>query len=284
MIDSHQHFWDPARGDYDWLRPGMALYRRFQPDDLAPLLKAAGMHGSILVQAAQTEAETDYLLHLARATPWILGVVGWIDLAARDAPGRIRERARDPLFVGVRPMLQDLSDRSWILKAQQSVGIEAVQERALVFDALVQTDQLPTVVTLADRYSKLSIVLDHAGKPPLGDMQALAFWQTQIRRLAARANVTCKLSGLFTELPAGSAADRVDDCIDLLVDLFGPDRLLWGSDWPVASTAIVYSAWLDRCRERVAARLPAHSDGVFGGNAQRIYRLPRGQIAATSEA
>jgi len=283
MIDSHQHFWDPARGDYGWLRAGAALYRPYQPDDLAPLLQAAGVQGSILVQAAPTVAETDYLLGLARAHPWIFGVIGWIDLTAPDASEQIVERARDPFFVGVRPMLQDLSDRKWILKPEPSAGIEAVRDRGLVFDALVRADQLPVIVALADRYSTLSIVLDHAGKPPFRDLSALALWRTQIRFLAERANVACKLSGLCTELPDGADIDDVDRCIDTLVDLFGPDRLLWGSDWPVATTAIGYSDWIDRCRHRVMATLPAHHDAIFGGNARRIYGLTRDRDIQSSE-
>jgi L-fuconolactonase len=284
MIDSHQHFWDPARGDYGWLQPGSALYRTYQPEDLAPLLTAAGIQGSILVQAAPTEAETDYLLQLARATPWVLGVVGWIDLTARDTAYRIGERARDSLFVGVRPMLQNLSDRDWILKPDASAGLEALQARTLVFDALVQADQLRTVATLADRYSRLSIVLDHAGKPPFADMSAMAFWRTDIRRLAQHANVACKLSGLMTELPSCASSDSVDHCIDELVDLFGPDRLLWGSDWPVATTATGYADWLNRCRDRVLARIPGHHEAMFGSNARRIYRLTRGQDVGLPEA
>ena len=284
MIDSHQHFWDPTRGDYDWLHPGSPLYQTYQPDDLAPLLEAAGIRGSILVQAAPTDAETDYLLELAHATPWVLGVVGWVDLYAHDAPSRITERGTDPLFVGVRPMLQDLADRAWILKPEASAGLEALQERALIFDALVRADQIPTIATLADRYPRLSIVLDHAGKPPLEDLGAMAFWRTDLRHLAQRANVACKLSGLLTELPSCTPHDNVDHCIDTLVDLFGPDRLLWGSDWPVATTATEYPDWLSRCRDRVVARIPAHDEAVFGGNARRIYHLTRSQDVELSEA
>ena len=284
MIDSHQHFWDPARGDYGWLQPGAALYRPYQPEDLAPLLHAAGVQGSILVQAAPTDAETDYLLELARATPWVLGVVGWIDLCAHDALDRIRKRGTDPLFVSVRPMLQDLPDRAWILRAEANAGLEALQERALVFDALVRADQIPTIAALADRYPRLSIVLDHAGKPPFKDLGAMAFWRTDIRRLAQRTNVACKLSGLLTELPSCASLDNVDDCIDALADLFGPDRLLWGSDWPVATTATEYPDWLNRCRDRVMARISNHHEAIFGGNAHRIYRLTRDQDVELSEA
>jgi L-fuconolactonase len=140
------------------------------------------------------------------------------------------------------------------------------------------------MVTLADRHSTLSIVLDHAGKPPFGDAAALALWEADMRGLAKRVNVSCKLSGLFTELPEGAAADAVDRCIDLLLDLFGMDRLLWGSDWPVATTAIEYPDWLRRCRDRVAHRLPAAGEAIFGGNARRTYRLTRGQDVLSSGA
>jgi L-fuconolactonase len=282
MIDSHQHFWDPARGDYGWLHPGSALYRIYCPNDLAPLLKANGVQGSILVQAAPTSHETDYLLELAGGTPWILGVIGWIDLAASDAPQRICERASNPLFVGVRPMLQDLAERDWILSPALSRGIESVQEAGLTFDALVQADQLTVIATLADRYPSLSIVLDHAGKPPFAVSSALALWSKEIQRLANRSNVSCKLSGLITELHGVGGDEMVDPCIDRLIDLFGSDRLLWGSDWPVATTAIDYSDWLYRCRGNIETRLPSHHAAIFGGNARRVYRLARNPVDAAS--
>ncbi len=213
------------------------------------------------------------MVDLARAHCWILGVVGWLDLAVDDAPQRVSERACDPLFVGVRPMLQDLTERTWILKPEVRAGIEAVQKSALVFDALVHADQLGAIALLADRHSSLTIVLDHAGKPPFGSVSALAAWRSQMFRLAAHANVACKLSGLFSELRGLSVDDTVDPCIDLLLDLFGPERLLWGSDWPVAADAVGYSDWLMRCRGRVEARFSSHHAAIFGGNARRLYRL-----------
>ena len=275
MIDSHQHFWDPARVDYGWLHPGSALYRAYCPNDLAPLLRANGIQGSILVQAAPTAHETDYLLQLASDTPWILGVIGWIDLAAGDASKRIHQRAGNRLFVGIRPMLQDLAERDWILRPALSPGIEAVQGAGLTFDALVQADQLTVIATLADRHPSLSIVLDHAGKPPFAMSSALALWRREIQSLAKRPNVSCKLSGLITELDGLGGYEMVDPCIDMLIDLFGPDRLLWGSDWPVATTAIEYSDWFSGCRSRVASQLPGHHAAIFGENARRLYRLRR---------
>jgi L-fuconolactonase len=172
-------------------------------------------------------------------------------------------------------MLQDLAERDWILRPALSPGIEAVQEAGLTFDALVQADQLTAIAALADRHPSLSIVLDHAGKPPFAMSSALALWRREIQILAIRPNVSCKLSGLFTELGDLGGDDRVDPCIDLLIDLFGPDRLLWGSDWPVATAAIEYSDWLSLCRSRIEKQLPSRHGAIFGGNARRLYRLVR---------
>ena len=276
MIDSHQHFWDPGRGDYGWLRNDSLLYRTYEPADLLPLLQSANIQGSILVQAAPTAAETDYLLAIAHAHSWILGVVGWVDLSAPLAPSHIEKRSLDSLFVGVRPMLQDLSDRRWILRPELRRGIDAIEERSLVFDALVRADQLSCIAELADRHPGLSIVLNHAGKPPLGTRAALALWKSELCDLANRANVACKLSGLCTEIPAGADPSLWHGCVDVLLDCFGWDRLLWGSDWPVATTAISYPGWFENCRSLVMARAPTRHDAIFEHNARRIYNLTRG--------
>jgi L-fuconolactonase len=273
MIDSHQHFWNPGRGDYDWLAPGSTLHRAFQPEDLRPLLLESGIEGSILVQAAATAAETDYLLTLARANPWVLGVIGWVDLAAGDAPAQVRTRAREPGFVGVRPMLQDMPDRTWIVSEAPRAGLQAVQAAGLAFDALVRWPQLPSVITLAERHPELRVILDHAGKPPFGDDSAWSFWQGQIRALARLPNVACKLSGLLTECPERCGHGAVDRCVELLLDLFGPERLLWGSDWPVATTVVRYADWLSYCRSSVERHAATYAAAIFGGNARRIYKL-----------
>jgi L-fuconolactonase len=275
MIDSHQHFWTPERGDYGWLQPDSPLYRAFQPLDLAPILKANGVYGTILVQAAPTGEETDYLLGLANTYSWILGVVGWIDLESRDCQEQVWRRAADPLFLGVRPMLQDLPDRAWILRPELRSGIAAVQRAGLTFDALVQSDQLDSIVTLADRYPSLRIILDHAGKPPFLDSQAMIGWLTQLTLVAERPNVVCKLSGLFSQLNGQSAFGRVEACVEFLLERFGPDRVLWGSDWPVASTSISYGDWLGYCRARIDALSATHAPAIFGDNARRVYQLKR---------
>ena len=233
IIDAHQHFWDPARGDYGWLTPDLPIHRVYGPDDLVPLLQATGVDASILVQAAPTAAETDYMLGLARRTPWILGVVGWIDLGAPDAAAQVRARANDKLFLGVRPMLQDIAQPDWILRDELAPALAAITETGLVFEALVKSHQIGVVDALAARHPGLSIVLDHGAKPKLGDAAAVAAWRADMAKLARRPNVTCKLSGLLTELPPGGEAAQVRQAADILFDLFGAQRLIWGSDWPV---------------------------------------------------
>lgn len=272
LIDAHHHLWDPARGDYGWLEAGTPLCRPFTPGDLQPLLDAEGVDGTILVQAAPTEAETDHLLGLAHRTPAIRGVIGWVDLAAADACDRIAARAG--ALVGIRPMLQDLRDPEWILLAVRPEVMEAVAASGLVFDALVSANQIATVAELARRHPGLAIVLDHAGKPPLGRAAAMARWQRDIAAAAACPNVDCKLSGLLTEQAPGTPPGEMDDAIAALLDLFGPDRLIWGSDWPVLTLAGSYGVWLDRVRGALAP-LPAPArQAVLGGNAVRRYRLP----------
>jgi len=279
IIDAHQHFWDPARGDYGWLKPDNPIHRVYAPADLRPLLDETGVGGSILVQAAPTPAETDYMLGLARATPWILGVVGWIDLEASNAADEIRRRAADPLFLGVRPMLQDLADPGWILQSHLAPALDAIASTGLVFDALILSHQIAAITEIAKRRPRLAVVLDHAAKPQFGDSGSLAKWAVDIERLAALPNVTCKVSGLLTELKPGGSRDDVARAIGILFDLFGPQRLLWGSDWPVLTLAGDYADWFALARAAIAARDEGAVQAIMGGNAQRIYR-PRRPISA----
>ena len=275
IVDAHQHFWDPARGDYGWLKPDNPIHRVYAPADLRPLMAEAGVDATILVQAAPTPEETDYMLGIARDTPWILGVVGWIDLEAADAADQVRRRAADPLFLGVRPMLQDLADPDWILQRHLGPALDAITAERLVFDALILSHQVAAIVELAKRYPQLSIVLDHAAKPRLGEADAMAEWAPAIETLAAFPNVTCKVSGLLTELRPGGSRDDVARAIGVLFDLFGPQRLLWGSDWPVLTLAGDYRGWFELARGAIAAKDSGAVDAVMGGNARRIYRSAR---------
>jgi L-fuconolactonase len=275
IVDAHQHFWDPARGDYGWLKPDNPIHRIFGTNDLRPLLIQTGVDATILVQAAPTPAESDYMLDIARRTPWVLGVVGWIDLEAANAASEVLRRAEDPHFLGVRPMLQDLADPDWILKPSLTQALNAIAAEGMVFDALILPHQVGAITELAMRHPQLSIVLDHAAKPRLGDADAMTAWARGIETLAALPNVTCKVSGLLTELKPGGTRDDVARAIGVLFDLFGAQRLLWGSDWPVLTLAGDYQEWFELAREAVAAKDSSAVRAVMGDNALRIYRPRR---------
>lgn len=272
IVDAHQHFWDPARGDYGWLKPDNPIHRVFSTADLRPLLIQAGVDATILVQAAPTPGETDYMLAIARRTPWVLGVVGWIDLLAPDAADEVRRRAGDRHFLGVRPMLQDLQDPDWIRQRALDPALNAIAAEGLVFDALILPHQIDAITELAARHPQLSIVLDHGAKPKLGNPDAMTLWACEIEKLARAPNVTCKVSGLLTELSPDGDPDDVIRAIDILFELFGPARLLWGSDWPVLTLAGDYHGWFELVREAIAAHDPDLVRAVMGDNALRVYR------------
>lgn len=275
MVDAHQHFWDPARGDYGWLTPGSPIHRVFGTSDLRPLLVESGVDATILVQAAPTPAETDYMLAIAARAAFVLGVVGWIDLLAPDAADQVRRRAEHPHFLGVRPMLQDLPQADWILNPALAPALNVIASEGLVFDALILSHQLDVIAQLAQAHPQLCIVLDHGAKPRLGDAAAMTAWATGIAALAACPNVSCKVSGLLTELQPGAGRADVMAAVSVLFDAFGPQRLIWGSDWPVLTLKSDYSGWFELAREAIAAKDPAAVPAVMGGNALRIYRPRR---------
>jgi len=241
-IDSHQHFWRLDRGDYGWLTPALKpIYRDFMPADLAPQLAREGVGASIAVQAAPTEAETRFLLQLAREHSFIAGVVGWTDFESPDAVDAIGALASDVNLVGLRPMIQDLPDPEWMLRQEFDPVFEAMIDHGLVFDALVKPRHLPALRELVARYPDLTVVLDHAAKPPIatGNLDA---WKREITALAGASDVVCKISGLVTEAGKADAPTFVE-CVDHLLETFGVQRLMWGSDWPVCELVCSYEHW-----------------------------------------
>ena len=279
-IDSHQHYWSLARGDYGWLTPALApIHRDFGPDDLAPLLEQAGIDRTILVQAAPTEAETRFMLEIARKTVHVAGVVGWVDCDAEDAPARIAAMARDALLVGLRPMIHDIPDPDWMLSARVGHALGAIEAEGLVFDALVRPRHLARLLVLADRHPALPIVIDHAAKPFIRD-GLLDPWRADMAALAARPNVMVKLSGLATEAAPGWQAADLLPYVTHLLATFGPARILWGSDWPVLNLAGDYLGWAQAARSLLAALGADEREAIFGGNAARIYLAKRGKPCA----
>jgi L-fuconolactonase len=276
-IDAHHHLWTLARGDYGWLTPALApIYRDFSLPDLAPHLARSGIEGTILVQAAPTEAETMFMLGIADASEVVRGVVGWIDFDAEDAAARIEALAAHKLLVGLRPMVQDIADDDWLVRPSLAPRLTSMTRHGLVFDALVLPRHLPRLLQVIDRHSDLQFVLDHCAKPHLatGD---IAQWKQQIAEIAKRPNIVCKLSGLVTEARADWQVEDLRPAVDHVRDCFTPQRLLWGSDWPVVNLAGGYDRWFAATESLLADLSSGEQADVFGGNAGRIYLAKRGR-------
>ena len=273
-IDAHQHYWSVAHHDYGWLSPALApIYRDFTPADLHPWLDAAGIEATVLVQAAPSAAETTRLVALAAAPgSRVAGVVGWCDLAAADAAAAVARRAAEPLIVGLRPMLQDLPDPRWILQDAVEPALQAMVQHGLCFDALVRTEQIDAVRELALRHPGLRVVLDHAAKPAIAG-RAFQPWARHIARLARDTAVCCKLSGLVTEAGPGWTVADLQPYVEHLLAEFGPQRLLWGSDWPVLRLAGRYADWVQASDRLLQGLDDAARAAVMGANAIRFYGL-----------
>lgn len=272
-IDAHHHVWQRARGDYDWLTPDLGpLWRDFLPDDLAPLLASHGIAGTVLVQAAETEAETAFMLGLAAQHPFIRGVVGWTDLAAQHAPARIAALAAEPKLVGLRPMLQDLPDDDFILRADVQPALAAMAAHGLALDALIRPRHLRRLLAVRAAHTDLRIVIDHAAKPDLagGDF---AQWRADISAVAADGLTCCKLSGLVTQAAPGWTPAQLQGAADHVLDVFGPDRVMWGSDWPVLNLASDYAGWVAATEVLLSGLDAAATAAIMGGTATRFYRL-----------
>ncbi len=273
IVDAHHHFWDPLLADYPWMTDDVAaIRRRFGPEDLEPLLRAHGIDGTVLVQARASLDETRLLLETAEATPFVLGVVGWIDLADPEA-ARVLAELRGRLLVGIRHQAHDEPDPAWLLRSDVQRGIAAVGRAGLAYDLLVRSAELPAAYEAAKRLPGVRFVVDHLAKPPLVDGNT-GSWAEGLESLAALPNVTCKLSGLVTE--AGSSAWRTGGLVEYhrrAIEWFGPDRCMFGSDWPVCLLAAKYGEVLDLLLRALDDLDAAERAEVLGGTAARTYRL-----------
>ncbi len=274
IVDAHFHCWRLARGDYGWLTPALApIYRDIEVEDWQREAQPQGVTAGVLVQAAPTEAETAFLLEQAARHEAVRGVVGWMDLLAHDVPERIATLAStQPKLKGLRPMLHDIDDADWILQPALAPALEAMAAHGLVFDALVKPLHLPRLRVMCERQPALQVVIDHGAKPDIsgGHWQP---WADDLQRLARETTAVCKLSGLLSEAgpnPRRGAARRWSEHV---LGSFGPQRLLWGSDWPVLELAATYRDWWDDTQALLAPLANAERRAVLGANAQRIYRL-----------
>ena len=277
-IDSHQHFWSYSAAEYPWIGAGMErLARDYVPADLVEPAAAAGIGGTVAVQARQTLEETRWLLELAEHHPLIRGVVGWVDLRSDDVASQLREFvARDP-FVGVRHVVQDEPDPRFLLGEAFVRGLAQLRPLGLTYDLLLYPPQLPAAVELVARLPEQPFVLDHLAKPRItawtkpGDMAA---WRRDIEALARHANVCCKLSGLVTEAAwrQWQPADFTP-YLDVALAAFGPSRLMFGSDWPVCLLSGDYWEVAGIVREFCGTLSAAEQAAIWGGTATRFYGL-----------
>jgi L-fuconolactonase len=280
VIDAHHHFWDPARFDYPWMQgPEMAPLRRlFGPADLAPLIAANGVDATIVVQCCCSLAETEAFLAVAEDTPFVAGVIGWVDLTDGDVAATLDRLKSRPNLVGIRHQVHDEEDPRWLLRADVQRGLAALFDRDLSYDLLVRTRELSAAIETVRAFPRGRFILDHAAKPDIASSIAEA-WRSGIARLAEQPNVWCKLSGLVTEADWRHwTADQLLPAIRHVWQSFGEDRLIFGSDWPVCLLAAEYrevKAAAETCLQ--ALGVPA-SAGIWGGNAITAYRLELGSI------
>ncbi len=276
MIDAHHHLWDPSRREYPWMAGETMdpIRRPYTADDLRAVTKAAGVHATVLVQTVSSEEETAEFLATAAAEPVIAGVVGWVDLTAPDVADRLA--AFDGPLVGIRHQVEGEPDDDWLLRPEVVAGLSTVAAAGLAFDLLVRPAQLPAATEVALRLPELRLVLDHAAKPPIaaGDREP---WASGVAALAARENVVCKLSGLVTEADwSGWEVGHLRRYVDHVLDVFGPERLLFGSDWPVCELAASYELVLDAAIALTGSLSDAERLAVFEHNARTVYGLDAG--------
>ncbi|MEU0407599.1 amidohydrolase family protein [Streptomyces griseorubiginosus] len=273
VVDAHHHVWDLAVRDQDWIAADSPLRRTFTVEGLTAEARAAGVECTVLVQTITVPEETPEFLALAAGHELVAGVVGWTDLTRPDVAdelARLRELPGGPCLKGIRHQVQGEPDPGWLLRPDVRRGLAAVADAGLVYDLVVLPHQLPACVKAAENLPHLTFVLDHLGKPPIAS-GALEPWATDVRALATLPNTVCKLSGMVTEADVASwTIDDLRPYADTVLEAFGPDRLMYGSDWPVCTLAATYGEVLDTARQL----LGAHDGGqIFGGTAVRVYDL-----------
>jgi L-fuconolactonase len=270
-IDSHQHFWRYSAEQYPWIQPDWSIRRDFLPADLEPLLAAAGIDGTIAVQARQSLEESRWLLELADESPIIKGVVGWVDLRSPVVEQQLDALSRHPKFVGVRHVVQDEPDDDFMLGQEFQRGIAALKAFGLTYDLLVYPKQLPAAIKLVEKFPDQPFVLDHIAKPPIKDA-GIDPWREPIQALANFPNCCCKVSGLVTEADwTGWQAEDFKPYLDVIAAAFGVDRLMYGSDWPVCLLAGSYERVFDLAANFAKSFSPADQARFFGGNAAKFY-------------
>lgn len=274
IIDSHQHFWQIGRFDYEWMSPGdKKLYRDFLPADFEHILRRNGVAKSVAVQAHQSTAETLWLLDLADEYDFIAGVVGWVDLQNPDVENDLRELVKRQKFKGIRHLVQDEPQDYWLTKPEVLRGLNALSKYDLTFDLLVFTRHLPYAKTVVESLPKQRFVIDHLAKPPIASGE-IAEWKNAMQKIAALPNVYCKLSGLVTEADHQNwTAEDLRPFVETALELFGAERLMFGSDYPVCLLAASYEKVLETYQSFLVNLSEIEQNVVLKQNAVNFYKL-----------
>lgn len=286
LIDAHHHLWKYSAEEYDWIDDSMAVLRRdFLAPELAEVARTVGVDGFVAVQARQSIAESEALLRVAQQDPRILGVVGWVPLAADDVSAQLDRLAQSPWLKGVRHVVQDEPDDRFLLGKAFNRGVDCVGARSLVYDILIYARQLPAAIVFADAHAAQPMVLDHIAKPSISSSKFDDQWEKQIRELAKREHVTCKFSGVVTQIsesspadpdagpPAEWSIDQIRRYWDVALEAFTPNRLMFGSDWPVCLLRTPYDRWLATVRQLAQTLSPNEQADLFARTAIATYNL-----------
>jgi L-fuconolactonase len=287
IIDSHQHVWDLTRAPYRWLGPDVPEYNRtFTFAELQPHLRTQGVDATVLVQSDDHDGDTDLMLEVADQHPEVVGIVAYVPL---DRPGLAAERleslCRDDRVVGVRNLIHNIPDPDWILRPDVAEGLGLLERLGLTFDYVsVLSRHLEHVTTLSERHPDLRIVIDHLSKPPIGQAEREPWWSL-IELAAKNPMVYGKVSGLYSgAAPDGWTVAGIQPFVDRAVDLFGPDRLMYGGDWPISTAAGGYERVFAGLAEALAGLSSDEREEIYAGSARRFYRLDEQRLAAAVKA
>ncbi|MCW3794725.1 amidohydrolase family protein [Paenibacillus sp. LS1] len=273
-LDAHQHFWEYNVAEYGWIGEEMkAIRQSFLPENLEPLLVQSGLEGCIAVQARQSLTETQWLLQLADRHEFIKGVVGWVDLCSDDVRNQLELFASNPYLRGVRHVVQDEPDLQYVLREDFQRGISLLKEYDLAYDLLVSKEQLPYAVELVKTFPEQRFVLDHLAKPDIKS-GILSPWKEAIESLAAQPNASCKLSGMVTEADwANWTPSDFTAYLNIAIEAFGADRLMFGSDWPVSNLAASYNDVCGLITTHINALPMADQQMILGGTCATFYQI-----------
>lgn len=274
IIDSHHHYWQYNPVEYDWIDDTMKVIRTdFLPEKLEQTIWEAGIDGVISVHARQSVEETEWLIGMANQNKFMKGVVGWLPLIQDNIETYLEKYSGEKILKGLRHVVQGESDPEFILRKDFNRGISLLKKYSLVYDILILERQLPNTIRFADQHPDQLFVLDHIAKPLIGRNE-LSPWKKNIQELAKRENVSCKISGMVTESDFNNwTPEQLLPYFEVVLEAFGPDRLLFGSDWPVCLVATSYKNWADLVRKTISSFSETEQAKIMGENAVRIYDL-----------